>query len=135
MSSVIGSQFISISHSGTAIFNCPAKTSIVGGIVVDLVSAPIPPGDYTLNLENGVGGIEIYLPNYVKFIVNDNDRALGSVDVHDGLGFWETMVHKVKDTLHLSNQIPDHAVAPPSDDTPVRINLLSPGRVRTHTRR
>jgi hypothetical protein len=86
------------------------------------VSAPIPPGEYTLEVKCAVGGAEIYLPRYVHFKI-EGTSLVGGYDVHEGLGWWETLAHKVKDALHLSNQLPDHAVAPVDPGQPVTIRI------------
>ncbi len=119
--SIIGGNFHSISHSGADIFKEPIRSGI-GGMVVDLVSAPIPPGEHTLTIESGAGGIEIYLPRYAQFTV-EGTRGLGGADVHEGLGFWSSLGHKIKDKLHLANQVPDHAVAPVDPAKPVKIKI------------
>ena len=75
----------SISHSGMALFDTPIQSTF-GGVVIDLASAPIEPGDHELHVEVTFGGIEIYLPKYVKFVV-DGGAELGGQDVHEGHGF------------------------------------------------
>jgi hypothetical protein len=119
--SIIGGSFFSISHAGVDIFK-EKITSGIGGIVIDLVTAAIPPGEYTMELESGIGGIEIYLPTYAKFTISGTS-VLGGADVHEGLGFWGALTHKVKDKLHLTSQIPEHAVAPEDPSKPVKITF------------
>jgi hypothetical protein len=123
MSSIIGGQFISISSLGMGLFQTGKFSSGVGGLVVDLVSAPIPPGEYKLELSTVVGGLEIYLPRYVEFTI-DSSSIIGGQDVHNGLGWWDSLVGKVSSALKLSDTIPEHAVAPLDPTRPVKIRLL-----------
>jgi hypothetical protein len=121
----IGGTNLSISHAGMAIFDQPIRSTI-GGIVVDLASAPITPGEHRLEIEAGVGGIEIYLPRYVQFTV-EGGPTIGGQDVHDGLGVWEKMTNKLRSALHLPSTIPDHAVENPNPDAPVKIHFVIDG--------
>jgi len=41
-------------------------TSTIGGIEIDLASAPLEPGEHRLEIESTIGGIEIYVPRYVQ---------------------------------------------------------------------
>jgi hypothetical protein len=123
----IGGQFHSISASGMAIFDQPISSTI-GGIVIDLASAPIEPGDHRLEISSGVGGIEIYLPRYVQFTV-DGGSGIGGQDVHEGLSLWDKLVHKLRDKLSLPNQIPEHAVASADPSKPVKLKIVVDGVV------
>ncbi len=123
----IGGQFNSISARVNAIFDRPISSTI-GGIVVDLASAPIEPGDHRLEIDAGIGGVEIYLPRYVQFTV-EGGPGLGGQDIHEGLGLWDKLVHKVKDALHLPNQIPEHAVESADPAKPVKLTLAIDGVV------
>jgi len=73
--------FHSISYAGMKIFDAPIESTI-GGIEVDLASAPITPGEYRLELDATIGGIEIYLPSYVTFTI-EGSAAIGGQDVHE----------------------------------------------------
>ena len=119
----MGSQFYSISHAGTMLFQQgPIKTGM-GSVTIDLVSAPIPPGEYTLNIQTGMGGVEIYLPRYVLFTI-DGGSMMGGKDIHEGLDWWHKFSNKVKHELQLSNQIPEFAVASPNPEQPVKIHFI-----------
>lgn len=119
----MGSQYYSISISGMMLFEQgPIKTGM-GGVTIDLASAPIEPGEYTMQIETGMGGVEIYLPRYVQF-TTDGGPAFGGVNLHEGLGVWKTLGHKIKDALHLPDQIPDHALADFDPERPVRIHFI-----------
>lgn len=111
--SIIGSQHVSISHSGTLLFEQKISTG-VGGVTIDLASAPIPPGSYTLDMQTGMGGVEIYLPKYVKFVV-DAHSVVGSQHVHEGTSYWQELKKKIKDTIHLSDEMPAHVAEPPAE--------------------
>jgi hypothetical protein len=118
----IGGQYHSISHSGMRIFDQRIATT-VGGVVIDLASAPIAPGEYRLHVETGVGGIEIYLPRYATFTV-EGGPAIGGYDVHEGLGIWNGLVVKMQRLLRLSNRIPAKAAEPIDPNQPVAIHLV-----------
>ncbi len=120
---IIGGQYYSISHSGMALFAQGPITAGVGGVTIDLASAPIPPGDYRLEVNGGVGGVEIYLPRYVQFIL-DGTSVVGGKSVHEGLGAWKALENKLRALVHLPSQIPDHAVAPVDPERPVRLTLV-----------
>ncbi len=95
----------------------------VGGVTIDLASAPLLPGEYRLQVNRGVGGIEIYLPRYVQFVL-DGTSVVGGKNVHEGLGAWKTLENRLRALVHLPSQIPDHAVAPADPERPVRITLV-----------
>lgn len=118
-----GGQYYSISVSGMMLFQQGPFETGMGGIVVDLASAPIEPGDYTLEFKTAMGGIEIYLPRYVQFMIN-GQAGFGGANIHEGLGIWKSLTHKLKGTLHLPDQIPDHAVASADLERPIRINFI-----------
>ena len=119
----MGGQYHSISISGMMLFQQgPIKTGM-GGVVIDLASAPIEPGEYTLQIETGMGGIEIYLPRYVQFTV-EGGSAVGGTNIHEGLGAWKKLENQIKSVLNLPNQIPEHAVAPYNPENPVRIRFV-----------
>jgi hypothetical protein len=120
-------QFHSISHSGMAIFDRPISSTI-GGIVVDLASAPINPGEHKLEIDAAIGGVEIYLPRYVKFVV-EGGAAIGGQDVHDGLGFFGGIGHRLAHLFRLSNQVPLQAVENPHPDQPITIHLVIDGGI------
>ena len=79
-------QLHSISHSGMAIFDRPIS-SMIGGLTIDLASAPIAPGAHRLELDVSIGGIEIYVPAYIRFTI-EGGAMIGGYDVHDGAGLW-----------------------------------------------
>lgn len=121
--SMIGGQKYSISRDGVGLLKQGKISTGIGGITVDLVSAPIPPGEYHLELDAGMGGVEIYLPRSVEFTV-DSNSVIGGKTVHEGLDFWKSMSKKFQDMLHLPSQIPDHAVASADGDRRVSIHFL-----------
>lgn len=115
----------SISHSGMALFAQPVQ-STMGGLVIDLASAPIDPGEHTLAIESMFGGIEIYLPSYVKFTV-EGGAVFGGQDVHEGHGFWNRLVRRMRRWFGLREQIPDEAVPSPDPTTATTIKLVIDG--------
>ena len=121
-SSGLGSQFYSISHSGLALFGQEPKTGVVGSITVDLVSAPIAPGEYHLALSTGVGGIEIFLPRYAQFTL-DGGSVIGGRDIHDGEKHWKHIKRALHGKVSLPDEIPAYALAS-HDECPVTLSLL-----------
>src|SRR5579884_2681136 len=61
----IGGQTYSISHSGMQLFEQGRINTLMSSTVIDLVSAPIEPGEYRLETSVTMGGVEIFLPRYV----------------------------------------------------------------------
>ena len=115
----------SIAHSGMALFGTPIQSTI-GGLVIDLASAPIEPGDHELRIEAGIGGIEIYLPRHVKFVV-DGGSAIGGQDVHEGHGLLNTIGRKLGGLVGWHSPIPDEAVPSPDPTKPTTIRLVIEG--------
>lgn len=122
-SSGMGSQYYSISSTGMALFQQGKIETGLGGVTLDLASAPIPPGEYRLEISTAMGGVEIYLPRYVQFTI-DGSSVMGSKNIHEGLDWWKSMTIKFQEVFRLSNQIPDHAVAPISQEQPVIIHFF-----------
>ena len=121
-STVIGSQNYSISRDGVGLLKQGKISTGIGGITIDLVSAPIPPGDYHLEIDAGMGGVEIYLPRWVEFTV-DSHSVIGSKTVHDGLDFSKSITKKLQAMCHLPSGIPE-AAAPAEGAQPVTIHFL-----------
>ncbi len=119
----MGGQYYSISTSGVNLFQQGKISTGLGGITLDLASAPIPPGEYRLDIETMMGGVEIYLPRYVQFTI-DGNSVMGGKNIHEGLDWWKSMTLKFQEVFRLPNQIPDHAVAPISQEQPVTIHFL-----------
>lgn len=119
------SQYHSISLSGMSLFERPIE-SVVGGIVVDLASAPLAPGHHELHIDVSIGGIEIYVPSYVQLTM-DGGASIGGVDVHDGLGWLERIERATRKLFRLSNQVPAHA--PPPPDEPISIRCVINGGI------
>jgi hypothetical protein len=65
----------SIATDGLEVFTGDDFTTIMGGLLMDLVSAPITPGIYNIRLTALMGGIRIFLPAYPR------------VELH-GASFW-----------------------------------------------
>jgi len=117
-----GGQFHSISTSGMMLYEQGAFNSGMGGVVLDLASAPIEPGEYNLEINAGMGGVEIYLPRYVQFTV-DGTSVFGGTNIHEGLGWWKTMLARFRGTLDIPNQVPEFAVAQADPERPVKIHF------------
>jgi hypothetical protein len=120
-------QFHSISHSGMKLFDHPIESTI-GGIEIDLASAPLTPGEHRMEIEATIGGIEIYLPSYVKFTV-EGGAAIGGQDVHNGLPIWTRVLHKSMSLFRMQPKIPAHAVPDPDPSQPISIHFVIEGGV------
>lgn len=120
----IGGQAYSISLSGMQLFEQGKINTLMSGTVIDLVSAPIEPGEYRLEINVTMGGVEIFLPRYVQFALEGTAIA-GGRNVHEGPGVWETMKQKLRYTVSLPDQPPDFALAPSNPERPVRIHLVT----------
>jgi hypothetical protein len=115
----------SISHAGMKIFEHPIESTI-GGLEVDLASAPIDPGEHRLQLEATIGGIEIYLPSYVKFTV-EGSAAIGGQDVHDGLPVWTRFGQRLGSVFGIKPKYPSRAV--PNPGQPISIHFVIDGGI------
>jgi predicted membrane protein len=111
----------SISHSGMKIFDHPIESTF-GGIEIDLATAPITPGEHRLEISGTVGGIEIYLPQYVTFTV-EGGAAIGGFDVHDGPGIWNKLIAK------LGSNVPVRAVDRPDESKSTSIHFVIDGGI------
>lgn len=120
---VLGGQFYSISRSGMLLFQQGAITSVLGGVTLDLVSAPIEPGEYILEINTTLGGVEIFLPRYVQFTLEDSS-LLGGRNVHEGPEAWEIIKRKLQHEIPLPDQPPDFAFAPSTPERAVRIHFV-----------
>jgi hypothetical protein len=59
-------QTFSIATDGLELVTGDQLTTIMGGLIMELVSAPIQPGIYTIRLTALMGDIRIFLPAYAK---------------------------------------------------------------------
>lgn len=124
----IGGQTYSISHSGTQLFEQGRINTLMSSTVIDLVSAPIEPGEYRLEISVTMGGVEIFLPHYVQFTLEGTAFA-GGRKVHDayyeGPRIWEITKDKLRYVVNLPEQPPDFAIAMPNPEQPVRIHFVT----------
>ena len=117
----------SISHAGMRIFDAPIE-SIIGGVEVDLASAPITPGEHRLEIDSVIGGIEIYLPRYVTFTI-EGGRVVGGKDVHEGRPAWLRAWRKLGSWVGVRPAIPDRAVPQATPALPIVIRIVINGAV------
>ena len=124
----IGGQAYSIAHSGMQLFEQGRINTLMSSTVIDLVSAPIEPGEYRLEISVTMAGVEIFLPRYVEFTLEGSALA-GGRNVHDGYyegpHVWETTRQKLRYVVNLPEQPPDFAIAPASPERPVRIHFVT----------
>jgi hypothetical protein len=65
-------------------------TTVMGGLSIDLVSAPIPPGTYDIRLTAIMGGISIFLPAYANVLLN-GETFWGGKRLYRSEDFWQEM--------------------------------------------
>ena len=120
----LSDQSYSIAQSGMQLFEQGAIKTQMSRTVIDLVSAPIEPGEYRLDITVTMGGVELFLPHSVQFTLEGSSIA-GGRNVHEGPGVWETMKQKLRDLVTLPDQPPDFALAPSNAERPVRIHFVT----------
>ena len=121
---MFSSQLYSISHSGMFVFQQSPYAAVMGSIMIDLVSAPIEPGDYQLEVSATMGSVEVFLPHYVQFTV-EGGVSMGGGNVHEGPGAWETIKQKLATQIPLADLPPDFAIAESNPERPVRIRFIT----------
>jgi len=122
--SAFSGQSYSIAHSGMRLLQQGAIKTLMSGTVIDLVSAPVEPGEYRLDITVTMGGVELFLPHSVQFTLEGSAIA-GGRNVHEGPGVWETMKQKLRYVVDLPDQPPDFAVAPSNAERLVRIHFVT----------
>lgn len=65
-------------------------TTVMGSLIIDLVSAPIPAGTYDIRLTAIMGNIQIFLPAYAQVQLNGATFWGGKRLDHDET-FWEKL--------------------------------------------
>ena len=124
----MGGQTYSISRSGMQLFEQGRINTLMSSTVIDLVSAPIEPGEYRLEISVTMGGVEIFLPRYVEFSLEGSALA-GGRKVHDGYyegpRVWEITKDKLRYVVDLPEQPPAFAMAIPNPEQPVRIHFVT----------
>jgi hypothetical protein len=121
---MFSSQLYSISHSGMFLFQQSPYVAVMGSIAIDLVSAPIEPGDYQLEVGATMGSVEVFLPHYVQFTV-EGGVSMGGSNVHEGPGAWEVIKQKLRSQILLPDRSPDFAIAESNPERPVRIRFIT----------
>jgi len=122
--SAFSGQSYSIAHSGMQLFEQGAIKTLMSRTVVDLVSAPIEPGEYRLDITVTMGGVELFLPHSVQFTLEGSAIA-GGRNVHEGPGVWETMKQKLSYVVDLPDQPPDFVVALSNPERLVCIHFVT----------
>jgi hypothetical protein len=121
---MFSSQLYSISHSGMFVFQQGPFVAVMGSVMIDLVSAPIEPGEYQLEVSATMGSVEVFLPHYVQFTV-EGGVSMGGSNVHEGPGAWEVIKQKLRPQILLPDQPPDFAIAESNLERPVRIRIIT----------
>ena len=107
-----------------ALFDHPIRSTI-GGLEIDLASAPIAPGTHRLEIETTIGGIEIYIPKHVKFTV-EGGATIGGYDVHEGIPWWQRLAHGALRLVRLAPPLP---AAGPAPAEPATVHLVIDGGI------
>jgi len=121
---MFSNQLYSISHSGMFVFQQGPFVAVMGSVMIDLVSAPIEPGEYQVELNATMGSVEVFLPHYVQFTV-EGGVSMGGSNVHEGPGAWEIIKQKLRPQILLPDQPPDFAIAESNPERPVRIRFIT----------
>ncbi len=119
---VMNGQEFSISQLGLAVFQ-EDFTSLMSGTDIDLATMPIPPGQYELRVNTTMGGVEIYLPHYVRFTMNGNSIMSGK-NIHSGAKYWRKLTRKFKKVMTLPDYPPEFALTDFNPQQPVIIHLI-----------
>lgn len=80
----------SIATDDLAAFTGDEFTTIMGGLAMDLVSAPIQPGLYAIRFTALMGGIRIFLPAYAKVELH-GASFWGGKRLYQSSEFWHQM--------------------------------------------
>jgi|GEM_PF-6933177 len=72
--------------------------TVMGTLVIDLVSAPITPGTYDIRLTAIMGGIQIFLPAYVKVQLN-GETFWGGKRIYHGEEYPVTLRFTINTTM------------------------------------
>jgi hypothetical protein len=101
----------SIATDGIEALTSDEFTTIMGGLLVDLVSAPIKPGIYTLRLTALMGGIYMFLPAYAK-VELQGASFLGGKRLYQSNEFWQQVQEAFADSsVHVPTAPPAWAHA------------------------
>jgi hypothetical protein len=105
-----GARAYSVSRDGAGfLLSGEPILAALGGVVVDLVSAPLEPGEYRLSVAARMGGGEIYLPRCANLDVEDRS-AWGGSRLFEGAGHWPRMRWALRGSVDLPGEIPAHAL-------------------------
>jgi hypothetical protein len=98
--------------------------AVMGSVMIDLVSAPIEPGEYQLEVSATMASVEVFLPHYVQYTV-EGGVSMGGSNVHEGPGAWEIIKQKLRPQILLPDQPPDFAITESNPERPVRIRFIT----------
>lgn len=120
--SVLGGQTHSISSQGLALFQQGPIISVLGDVEIDLASAPLPPGEYRLDISTFLGGIEIYLPRNAQYSINGTS-IMGGKDIHQGPENWDRLTRSFQKIASLPAQAPEIGLMSQEQPVIIRLNL------------
>lgn len=90
-------QVLSIAREPLSALAQVRHTTLMGGIVIDLVSAPIEPGVYRLRFDAVMGGMHAFLPACAR-VQLEGLRTLGGTQLHSDEDFWQEMRRSLSGT-------------------------------------
>ena len=97
-------------------------TTLMGSLVLDLISAPIPSGTYDIRLSAIMGGIQIFLPAYAQVQLNGED-FWGGKQLYRHDEFWNEMQQAFTNSqLQVPTSLPAWATAS-HDEYPVTLRF------------
>lgn len=88
--SVWNKQTFSIATDELSALTHDEFTTVMGRLVIDLVSAPIPSGTYDIHLSAVMGGVQIFLPAYAEVQLN-GETFWGGKQLYGSESFWQEM--------------------------------------------
>jgi predicted membrane protein len=97
-------------------------TTVMGALVIDLVSASITPGTYHIRLNAVMGGIQIFLPAYARVQLN-GETFWGGNRVYRGEAFWQEMRKAFTNTILQVPPTPPAWATASYEEHPVTLQL------------
>lgn len=108
---IMSRHLYSLAAMGTALLTERPLIVAMGGITIDLISAPIAPGIYRLSLSAVMGGIELFLPRYATYYLHGTAFWGGRRTV-SGQTAWSHIRQRLGGHIDLGDQPPPFAIEP-----------------------
>lgn len=81
----------------------------MGQILIDMVSAPVPPGEYHLALAARAGGGEVFLPRCARLVAGGSSLLGGRREL-TGTDHWPYIAGRLRNQVKLPEEIPAYAL-------------------------